>query len=175
VIFEAVPTGIDEALIKRDAAARGLNAGDTALMLAEAKARAVTRPAAMVIGCDQILACDDVWFDKPPHLDAARVQLQRLRGRAHVLQTASLVMRDGAVLWRHLATPRLVMRNFSDSFLDWYLAEEGERLLGAVGAYRLEGPGIQLFEQIDGDHSAILGLPLLPLMGFLRGVDMIRR
>jgi len=92
-----------------------------------------------------------------------------------VLQTATLVMRDGVVLWRHLETPRLVMRAFSDAFLDWYLAMEGENLLGAVGAYRLEGPGIQLFEQIVGDHSAILGLPLLPLLGFLRGVDMIRR
>ncbi len=175
LIFEAVPTGIDESIIKSEAAARGLGAGDTAFLLAEAKASAVTRPAAMIIGCDQILVCDDAWFDKPPHVEAARTQLQRLRGRSHVLQTATLVMRDGVVLWRHLATPRLVMRAFSDAFLDWYLAMEGENLLGAVGAYRLEGPGIQLFEQIVGDHSAILGLPLLPLLGFLRGVDMIRR
>jgi len=136
---------------------------------------AITRPAATIIGCDQILVCDNVWFDKPPNLDAARVHLRRLSGRPHVLQTATAVMRDGVVLWSHLATPRLVMRAFSDAFLDWYLAAEGESLLGSVGAYRLEGPGIQLFEQIEGEHSAILGLPLLPLLGFLRGIDMIGR
>jgi septum formation protein len=136
---------------------------------------AVRRPGATIIGCDQILVCDEAWFDKPPDLQAARQHLQRLRGRPHVLQTATVVQCDGTVLWRHLEAPRLVMRAFSEAFLDWYLAEEGQSLLGSVGAYRLEGPGIQLFEQIEGDHSAILGLPLLPLLGFLRGVDMIGR
>jgi septum formation protein len=173
LVFEAVPTGIDESRIKLDAAARRLSAGETALWLARAKAASVRRPAAVIIGCDQILVCDDVWFDKPPDVAAARSQLRRLRGRAHVLQTATLVMRDGVEIWRHLEAPRLVMRAFSDAFLEKYLAMESESLLGSVGAYRLEGAGIQLFAQIEGEHSAILGLPLLPLLGFLRGIDMI--
>ncbi len=173
LVFESAPTGIDESIIRRDATASGLSAGETALRLAQAKAAAVNRPAAMIIGCDQILVCDDKWFDKPPDIDTARRHLQRLRGRSHVLQTATVALRDGLVLWHHLETPRLVMRSFSDAFLEWYLAAEGDGLLSAVGAYRLEGPGIQLFAQIEGDYSAILGLPLLPLLGFLRRIDMI--
>jgi septum formation protein len=126
-----------------------------------------------VIGCDQILVCDNVWYDKPADLAAARRQLLALRGRPHVLETATVVLRDGVEIWRHLASPKLTIRDFSEAFLDIYLAAEGERVLGSVGAYRLEGPGIQLFEAIEGDHIAILGLPLLPLLGFLRGCDMI--
>ncbi len=174
-MFDTCPAGIDEDAIKRQAAADGLSAGDTALELAQQKARAVDRPGALVIGCDQILVCEGVWFDKPPDPATARSHLLRLRGRPHVLETATVVLRDGALLWQHIATPRLTMRVFSDAFLDWYLAEEGPRVLSSVGAYRLEGPGVQLFEQIEGDHSANLGLPLLPLLGFLRGSDMIRR
>ena len=143
------------------------------MALAQAKAESVIRPNAVIIGCDQILVCDDAWFDKPADLATARLHLQRLRGRPHVLHTATVVIRDGDQIWHHLAAPRLVMRAFSDAFLDAYLAMEGESLLSSVGAYRLEGPGIQLFAQIEGEHSAILGLPLLPLLGFLRGIDMI--
>jgi septum formation protein len=173
--FETCPTGLDEAAIKHASAVQGLTAGATALALATAKALAVRRPGAIVIGCDQVLVCEGALFDKPADLAAARQHLQRLRGRPHALETATVAVRDGEVLWRHLETPTLVMRDFSDVFLDWYLAAEGAALLGTVGAYRLEGAGIQLFAHIEGDHSAILGLPLLPLLGFLRGIDIIRR
>ncbi len=173
--FEACPTGIDEAAIKREAVARGRTAGETAMVLARAKAAAASRPGATVIGCDQILVRNGVWFDKPVDLADARQHLERLRGQAHTLETATFVQRDGKALWQHVETPRLVMRPFSDAFLDWYLAQEGSAVLGSVGAYRLEALGVQLFEQIEGAHSAILGLPLLPLLGFLRSVDMIGR
>ncbi len=174
-MFDTCPAGVDEDAVKREALSSGLSASETALALARRKAMAVDRPGDTVIGCDQILVCDGNWFDKPPDLAAARAHLQRLRGRPHLLETATVVRRGGVVLWQHVARPTLTMRDFSDDFLDWYIAEEGDRLLGSVGAYRLEGPGVQLFAQIEGDHSAILGLPLLPLLGFLRGGDMIMR
>jgi septum formation protein len=171
--FEACATGIDEAAVKDEARLLEATAESTALRLARLKAQAVDRPGALVIGCDQILVCDGQWFDKPATLDAARLQLRRLRGRPHVLATATAALRDGVELWRHVATPRLTMRPFTDAFLELYLAAEAGHVLGSVGAYRLEGPGVQLFDSIEGDHSAILGLPLLPLLGFLRGCDMI--
>ena len=171
--FEAVAAGIDEAPVKIEARRLGWKAEAAALRLAELKARAVRRTGAMVIGCDQILVCGDQWLDKPPDLDGARAHLLALRGRPHVLATATVVMQDGAELWRGTASPRLVVRRFSGAFLDAYLAIEGDALLGSVGAYRLEGLGIQLFETIEGDHSAILGLPMLPLLGFLRSRGIV--
>jgi septum formation protein len=168
--FEALPAAVDESAIKEAAQAEAIPPADAALMLADAKAERIARrnPEALVIGCDQLLVCDGRWFDKPPDLEAARAQLQGLRGRAHELVTAVVCHRDGARIWQHVAMPRLVMREFSDSFLDAYIALEGPRLLGSVGAYRLEGPGVHLFARVQGDHAAILGLPLLPLLGFLR-------
>jgi len=171
--FTTFPAGIDEADVKRAALAQQATAADTALLLARRKAEAVDQPGAVVIGCDQILVCNDLWYDKPPDLPAARRQLRSLRGQAHTLQTACVARRDDTELFSHVAAPRLFMRAFSDRFLDSYLAEEGEAILGSVGAYRLEGPGIQLFDRIEGDHTAILGLPMLPLLGFLRALGMI--
>ena len=140
------------------------------MLLAEAKAARIARrhPGALVIGADQMLVCEGRWFDKPPDMATARAQLLALRGRPHELMTAMVCWRGGQRIWQHLARPRLVMREFSEAFLDAYLAAEGEAVLGSVGAYRLEGPGIQLFASVEGEHSAILGLPLLPLLGFLR-------
>ncbi len=171
---------VDEAAIKESARAEGIPAGDTALLLAQAKAQRVARqvPEALVIGADQLLVCREGaaerWFDKPPDLAAARAQLLALRGRSHELVTATVCWRGGEQLWQHLETPVLTMRDFSEAFLDAYLAREGERVLGSVGAYRLEGPGVQLFSRIRGEHSAILGLPLLPLLGFLRDHGVLR-
>ena len=143
---------------------------EAALILAYAKAEFVARsaPDALVIGADQLLVCDEAWFDKPPDIAAARTHLQRLRGRRHELVTALVCHRGGQRIWQHVAKPRLTMRDFSDAFLESYLAAEGEALLSSVGAYRLEGHGAQLFDAIEGDQPAILGLPLLPLLGFLR-------
>ncbi len=170
LIFEAKAAAIDEGEVKRSARTEGMSAEDTALLLAELKAvRIATRdPEALVIGCDQLLVCDGTWFDKPPDLAAAREQLLALRGRPHTLVTAVLCLRRGQRVWHHVAKPRLHMRAFSDGFLDAYLAAEAEHVTSTVGAYRLEGPGVQLFDRVEGEHASILGLPLLPLLGFLR-------
>jgi septum formation protein len=171
--FDAVAAGVDEDAAKQAARALDATAATTAMTLARLKANAVQRPGSVVIGCDQILVCDGAWYDKPANLEAARVHLQNLRGRAHVLATATVVVRGGVELWQHTATPRLTMRHFSEAFLDRYLAAEGVGVLSCVGAYRLEGLGAHLFERVEGDHSAILGLPLLPLLGFLRGYGLL--
>ncbi|MCQ8279908.1 Maf family protein [Acetobacteraceae bacterium KSS8] len=160
------PTNLDEMPIKRAAP----DAGTAALRLAEAKAACLDElnPDAFVLGADQILVCDGRSFDKPADLAEAASHLRALRGREHILQTALVCRRDGETIWSHLAQPRLRLRAVSDRFIDRYLMEEGERVLSSVGAYRLEGPGIQLFETVQGEHAAILGLPLLPLLDFLR-------
>jgi septum formation protein len=168
--FEAVPAAVDEAAIKEGAQAEGIPPAEAALMLADAKAERVARrdPEALVIGCDQLLVCEGRWFDKPPDLAAARAQLLALRGRTHDLVTAAVCHRHGGRVWQEVAVPRLTMREFSEDFLDAYLAVEGERVTASVGAYRLEGPGVQLFARVQGEHAAILGVPLLGLLAFLR-------
>jgi septum formation protein len=168
--FTAEAAAVDEAAIKESAKAEGIPPGEAAMLLAEAKAQRIARrhPEALVIGADQLLVCDGRWFDKPPDMAAARAQLLALRGRPHELMTAMVCWRGGQRAWQHLARPRLTMREFSEEFLDAYLMVEGEAVLGSVGAYRLEGIGVQLFSAVEGEHGAILGLPLLPLLGFLR-------
>lgn len=168
--FEARPAAVDEAALKQSAQAEGLSPADAAILLAEAKAMRIARrdPEALVIGADQLLVCDGQWFDKPETPAAARDQLLALRGKAHILFTALVAWRGGRRVWHHVATPKLVMRDFSDAFLDHYLAAEGAAVCSSVGAYRLEGLGVQLFRDVQGEHSAILGLPLMPLLGFLR-------
>jgi septum formation protein len=168
--FTARAAAVDEEAIKQSARAEGIPPGEAALLLAAAKAERIAQrdPEALVIGCDQLLVCDGQWFDKPADLAAAAGHLRALSGRAHVLETAVVAWRGGRQVWRHLARPRLTMRALSEAFIAAYLALEGEAVLGSVGAYRLEGPGVHLFSQVEGEHSAILGLPLLPLLGFLR-------
>ena len=179
--FSARPAAVDEAAIKESARAEGLSATETALLLADAKAARIAprEPEALVIGADQMLVCaidgEERWFDKPPDLSAARAQLRLLAGRAHRLVTAIVCWRHGARVWQHVAQPRLTMRVLSEEFLDAYLALEGERVLSSVGAYRLEGPGVQLFAAVEGEHAAILGVPLLPLLGFLRDHGVLLR
>ena len=175
--FETRVAGVDEAAIKEAAQAEGISADEAALILADAKAERVARsaPDALVIGADQLLVCDGVWFDKPPDMAAARGHLQRLRARRHELVTALVCHRAGQRIWQHVAKPRMTMRDFSDAFLEAYLAVEGEALLSSVGAYRLEGHGAQLFDRIEGDQPAILGMPLLPLLGFLRQHGVLLR
>jgi septum formation protein len=171
IACRAVPADIDEAALKRSfRAAGGGGAAECALALAEAKARQVAREdnRSLVIGADQLLVCGDLWLDKPGDRAAARRQLQALRGRSHDLETAVCAVRGGERLWHAVSTPRLSMRMFSDRFLDAYLDAEGEAVLGSVGAYRLEGRGVQLFDRVEGDYFSVLGLPLLELAAFLR-------
>ncbi len=170
LLFEGRAAHVDEVEIKHSAQADGMDAADTALMLAEMKAFRIARtnPDVLVIGCDQLLVCEDRWFDKPVDLDEARNHLLALRGKTHTLVTAVLCQRGDQRLWHHVSNPRLKMRDFSDAFLDIYLQAEGMALTATVGAYRLEGLGVHLFDTIEGEHAAILGLPLMPLLGFLR-------
>ncbi len=170
VAHRVVPVAIDETEVKRAARAENVSAADTAMLLAEMKAVRVSRlqPEAVVIGADQILVRDGEWFDKPADREAARAQLRRLAGGWHELVTAVYCAAGGAFRWQHLARPRLRMRPLTEAMIETYLAAEGDILLSSVGAYRLEGPGIQLFEAIEGDYFSVLGLPLLPLLGFLR-------
>ncbi len=170
LIFTTDAASIDETSVRESARSQGSQATETATLLAELKARRVTarHPGDLVVAADQLLVCADRWFEKPADIAAARSQLLALRGRTHMLATAVLCMLDGQRLWQHIAQPELTMRNFSGAFLDAYLAAENEAVLGSVGAYRLEGLGVHLFAKITGDHSAILGLPLLPLLEFLR-------
>lgn len=181
LVFTAQAAAVDEDAIKQAARAEGLSATETALMLADAKAERIARrmPDALVIGADQMLVAtidgEERWFDKPPDLAAARGHLVALRGREHRLVTAILCWRHGQRVWQHVAEPRLRMRDVSDAFIDAYLAAEGERVLTSVGAYRLEGPGAQLFEAVQGEHAAVLGVPLLALLDFLRGHGLLLR
>ncbi len=168
VVFEARPARIDEAAVKAAGRAEGASAEDVALTLAGMKAERVRAPGQVVVGADQLLVSDGGWFDKPDSVAAARRQLLLLRGRPHILVTALVCLKDGVEIFHHVARPRMVMRAFSEAVLDAYLAAEGARLTESVGGYRIEGPGMQLFDAIEGEQSAILGLPLLPLLGFLR-------
>jgi septum formation protein len=168
--FAALAAQLDEGPIKQAARQAGVSAGEAALQLARRKAETVARdhPEALVIGCDQILQCEDRWFDKAVNLRELRTQLQELVGREHRLMTATVCWAGGGLAWQHLEQPRLRMRAFGSRFIDEYLAAEGAALFGCVGGYRLEGLGIHLFAEVDGDYSAILGLPLIPLLRFLR-------
>ena len=129
---------------------------------------------AVVIGGDQTLVCEDRLFDKPADIEAAHRQLRELRGRVHVLHSAVSVARNGTIEWRHIDAARLSMRAFSDEFLTRYVAACQDWLTSSVGGYRLEGLGAQLFDQVEGDYFTILGLPLLPLLGWLRQAGVLR-
>jgi septum formation protein len=175
VVAETDPADIDESAIKEECRSTGRSSIECATRLAEAKARAVAarHQGRLVLGADQLLDCDGEWFDKPRDHAEARGQLKRLRGRSHELVTAATIVRDGQRLWQAVEQPRVTMRNFSDAFLDRYLDATGERVLKTVGGYELEGIGAQLMERVEGDYFAILGVPLLPLLDFLRGAGAL--
>lgn len=170
VSFATKDSGLDEAPVKKGAITRGETPAQMAQTLAFLKAELVSGqiPGALVIGADQVLVCEGTCFDKPENIDEAKGHLKALRGKPHSLETAVCVVRDGHEIWHYEAAPKLTMRNFTDEFLDDYLARAGTKVLWSVGAYQLEGPGIQLFEAVEGDYFSILGLPVLPLLEFLR-------
>ena len=170
LVFDVRSSDIDESVLKGRMRADGAHADIVAPALAEAKAVAVSarREFDFVIGADQILTCDGHWYDKPADLDEARLHLRMLRGRTQVLHTACVLATGGEVVWRCLARSQLTMRAFSDEALEAYLVREGEALCRTVGACRIEGPGYLLFDAVEGEHAAILGLPLLELARELR-------
>ncbi|QMW22736.1 Maf family protein [Sandaracinobacteroides saxicola] len=161
---------VDEGAIRDSLRAEGRRVRDVADALAEAKAVKVSRrhPGALVLGADSMLAFGDRHIDKAESIAAARDQLRALRGQPHSLVSAAVVALDGVPVWRHVGVARLVMRDFSDAFLEEYVAAEGEALLTTVGGYRLEGLGAQLFSAVEGDYFTVLGLPLLAVLGYLR-------
>jgi len=169
VAFEAVSPGVDEEAAKAHLLAAGADPRAVAQALAEEKALAVSRlRPGLVIGADQTLELDGALYDKVASLAAAGERLRELSGKTHRLHAALAVARDGAVVWRETLSPNLTMRVLSDAFIEAYLAQEGEAALWSVGCYRLEGQGVQLFERIEGDYFAILGLPLMGLLDLLR-------
>lgn len=177
VPFEQQPAAIDEASLKEALQAEGVPAGDAAVALAELKAERVAAQMsdAIVLGADQVLTCGGRWFDKPRHRAEASAQLAALAGKRHELATAVVAVRGGARVWHHLAVPCLWLRHCSPSFREAYLDAVGEAALTSVGAYQIEGLGAQLLARMEGDHFAVLGLPLLELLEFLRGQGVLLR
>ena len=173
VAFESDPADIDERAVQQSS---GLAApGEVASLLAIAKARAVSsrRHGHYVVGADQTLALGTHIFNKPAGRVEAADQLRALSGRCHELHSAIAVVRDGKLLFDHVSIARMTMRQLNDVQIDAYLAEAGSVVTSSVGAYQLEGLGVHLFERIEGDHFTILGLPLLPLLAFLRSEHLL--
>jgi septum formation protein len=172
---EPVPAGVDERALEAPLKGSGVSPEDVALVLAEAKAVDVSkkRPGALVLGCDQTLSLGDDVFHKPADKEGARRHLLALSGRTHQLNSAAVLVRDARVLWRHVGIASLTMRELSPAFIGRHLARVGGKARGSVGAYQIEGEGIQLFEKIDGDHFTIVGLPLLAVLAELRKLGAI--
>ncbi|WP_332810604.1 Maf family protein [Sphingomonas sp.] len=179
--FEVRPAAIDEDAVKARLREEGLNALGLALALAEAKAAAGSADAdELVLGCDQTLERDDgSMIDKPRSPEEAAAQLRSLAGRPHRLHSAAAIVEHdaghGTIVWREVETVTLFVRPLSEDFLAWYLDREYEAVRHNVGGYRIEGLGAHLFDRIDGSHFAILGLPLLPLLAYLRGRGVVPR
>jgi septum formation protein len=175
VDIDVVPAKIDERTVEKTLEGTGASPEDVAQVLAEAKALDVSerQPGRLVLGCDQTLSLDDELFHKPRDMDAARRHLLKLSGRTHQLNSAAVLARNGETLWRDVGIARLTMRKLEPGFIGRHLARVGPMALNSVGAYQIEGEGIQLFEKIEGDHFTIVGLPLLPLLKELREIGAI--
>jgi septum formation protein len=173
--FVSIRPEIDERAAEAPLKDSGATPEDVALVLATAKAVNVSEsnPGGLVIGSDQTLSLGDEIFHKPADMEGARRHLLRLSGKTHQLNSAVAVVRDGQTLWSHTGIARLTMRHLDPAFIGRHLARVGDKALGSVGAYQIEGEGIQLFEKIEGDYFTIVGLPMLPLLAALRDLDAI--
>ena len=172
---ETLPARVDEDEIKLALRAAGASVEDAAIKLAEAKARRIGEkiPGAIVLGCDQMLECGGVWFDKPPDRAHAVAHLRALAGKTHRLVSAVVAYRNMVRVWHHVDSAKLAIRPVSDAFIESYLDRAGDDAQNSVGAYQLEGLGAQLFTRVEGDYFTVLGLPLLPLLGFLRANGVV--
>lgn len=168
--IETEAATVDERSIEAPLLEAGLDAADVAQILAEAKASDVSsrRPGALVIGADQTMTLDGELLHKPADMEQARYRLLAMSGKTHTLHSGLALVRDGETVWRHVAAAHLHVRDLGPAFIGRYLASVGDRALQSVGAYQIEGEGIQLFDRIEGDHFTIIGLPLLPLLSELR-------
>ena len=179
VHFTVQPADVDEPAIRARMRAVDANVDPKkiAAVLAGAKAEDVSGKIAgsLIIGADQVLALGDELLSKAPSIDAAREALRKLRGRTHELHSAVAFAENGNITWAHVATARLTMRDFSDAFLDDYLLRAGDQVRQSVGAYELEGLGVQLFDKIEGDYFTVLGLPLMPVLAELRERGIIEK
>ena len=175
VSFRAVRPRIDEAAIKRDGQLNCERPDEVAETLAKEKALGVGRgnPKSCVIGSDQILVCNGHWFDKPISLETARKQLETLSGQVHQLVNATVIVRDSREIWTYKNTVNVEMCQLSSDLIEKYLVKEGQAVCESVGAYKLEGRGVQLLRHVDGDFFSILGLPMFPLLGFLREKEIL--
>nr|WP_025089880.1 Maf-like protein [Brucella intermedia] len=173
--FSTASAEIDERAVEAPLYETGATPEEVAQVLAEAKALDVSEknPGAVVIGCDQTLSLGDEIFHKPTDMEAARRQLLKFSGMTHQLNSAVVLVKDGETLWRHVSIARMTMRDLDPGFVGRYLGRVGDAALSSVGAYQVEGPGIQLFDRIDGDYFTIVGLPLLPLLAELRKEKLI--
>lgn len=173
--FDAQPSGIDERTVEAPLVDGGVGPQDIALVLAEAKAMAVSEDEtdALVIGADQTLSLGDDLLHKPADMEAARRHLLKLSGRTHQLNSAVVLARAGETIWRHVESADMTMRSLDPGFIGRYLSRVGDTALQSVGAYQLEGEGVQLFEQIKGDYFTVIGLPMLPLLAELRRLEAI--
>ncbi|ABC88836.1 putative septum formation inhibitor protein [Rhizobium etli CFN 42] len=175
LFFEAHPAEIDERAVEAPLEKAGAKPDTVACVLAKAKAEDVSArfPESLVIGSDQTMSLGDRVFHKPKDIADAANHLRALSGTTHRLNSAIVLVRDGAVLWEHVGHAELTMRPLTEDFIARHLSRVGERALSSVGAYQLEGEGVQLFEKIEGDYFTILGLPMLPLLGKLRELGTI--
>jgi len=166
---------VDERAMEAPLEGTGVTPDEVALILAEAKAVDVSTrdPGAWVIGGDQTLSLEDRIFHKPNDMEEARRALLALSGKTHLLNSGIVLAHEGKTVWRHVSIARMTMRPLAPAFIGRYLARVGDKALKSVGAYQIEGEGIQLFEQIEGDYFTIVGVPLLPLLAKLRELKVI--